>query len=126
MVCVQVMGNDVTVGLAGSQGNFELNVFKPLIAHNFLQSVRLLSDAMASFDVHCARGMEPDRTRIAALLAHSLMLVTALNPHIGYDRAAAIAKHAHAANLSLREAALELGFVTAAQFDDWVRPERMV
>ena len=126
MVCCQVMGNDVALGLGGAMGNFELNVFKPLIAHNFLQSVRLLSDAMASFDVHCARGMEPDRTRIAALLAHSLMLVTALNPHIGYDRAAAIAKHAHAGNLSLREAALELGFVTAAQFDDWVRPERMV
>ena len=126
MVCCQVLGNDVALGVGGAMGNFELNVFKPLIAHNFLQSVRLLGDAIASFDVHCARGTAPDRTRIAALLAHSLMLVTALSPHIGYDRAAAIAKHAHAAGLSLREAALALGFVTAAQFDDWVRPEHMV
>ncbi|MFZ3219647.1 MAG: class II fumarate hydratase, partial [Rhodoferax sp.] len=109
MVCCQVLGNDVALAMGGAMGNFELNVFKPLIAHNFLQSVRLLSDAMASFNVHCARGMEPDRTRIAALLAHSLMLVTALNPHIGYDRAAAIAKHAHTDGLSLREAALDLG-----------------
>lgn len=126
MVCCQVLGNDVALSLGGAMGNFELNVFKPLIAHNFLQSVRLLSDAMASFDAHCARGMEPDRTRIAALLEHSLMLVTALSPHIGYDRAAAIAKHAHAGGLSLREAALALGYVTATQFDDWVRPEHMV
>lgn len=126
MVCCQVLGNDVALSVGGASGNFELNVFKPLIAHNFLQSVRLLADAMDSFDRHCARGIEPDRARIAEQLAHSLMLVTALNPHIGYDRAAAIAKHAYASGISLREAALSLGEVTAEQFDAWVRPERMV
>ena len=126
MVCCQVFGNDVALSMGGAMGNFELNVFKPLIAHNFLQSVRLLADAMASFDVHCARGIQPDRVRIAAMLSQSLMLVTALTPHIGYDRAAQVARHAHAHKLSLREAALALGVVTAAQFDDWVRPERMV
>jgi fumarate hydratase class II len=126
MVCCQVMGNDVALGLGGASGNFELNVFKPLIAHNFLQSVRLLAGAMTGFDVHCMRGIEPDRQRIADLLAQSLMLVTALSPHIGYDRAAAIAHHAHAHGLSLRDAALALGTVTGDQFDDWVRPERMV
>ena len=126
MVCCQVMGNDVALGFGGASGNFELNVFKPLIAHNFLQSVRLLADAMASFDAHCAQGIEPDHARIASLLSSSLMLVTALNPHIGYDGAAAIAKHAHANNLTLRAAALALGTVTAEQFDAWVRPERMV
>ncbi len=126
MVCCQVMGNDVALGLGGASGNFELNVFKPLIAHNFLQSVRLLTGAMTGFDVHCARGIEPDRQRIADLLAQSLMLVTALSPHIGYDRAAAIAHHAHVNGLSLRDAALALGTVTGEQFDDWVRPERMV
>ena len=126
MVCCQVLGNDVALCIGGASGNFELNVFKPLIAYNFLQSVRLLTDAMTSFDTHCARGIEPDRARIAGLLANSLMLVTALSPHIGYDRAAAIAKHAHASGLSLREAALAVGHVTEAQFDEWVRPERMV
>ena len=126
MICCQVLGNDVALSIGGASGNFELNVFKPLIAHNFLQSVRLLADAMASFDVHCARGIEPDRKRIAEQLTHSLMLVTALSPHIGYDRAAAIAKHAHAHGTTLREAALTLGQVTEAQFDEWVRPERMV
>jgi fumarate hydratase, class II len=126
MLCCQVMGNDVAVGIAGASGNFELNVFKPLIAHAFLQSVRLLADGMASFDAHCAHGIEPDRARIAELLDRSLMLVTALNPHIGYDRAAAIAKHAHAHGLSLREAAVAVGGVTAEQFDAWVRPEAMV
>ncbi len=126
MVCCQVMGNDVALGLGGASGNFELNVFKPLIAHNFLQSVRLLAGAMTGFDVHCMRGIEPDRQRIADLLAQSLMLVTALSPHIGYDRAAAIAHHAHVNGLSLRDAALALGTVTGDQFDEWVRPERMV
>jgi fumarate hydratase class II len=126
MVCCQVMGNDVALGLGGASGNFELNVFKPLIAYDFLQSTRLLTDAIASFDLNCARGIEPDRARIGELLEKSLMLVTALSPHIGYDRAAQIAKHAHASGLSLREAALELGHVTAQQFDEWVRPEQMV
>jgi fumarate hydratase, class II len=126
MVCCQVMGNDVALSIGGAMGNFELNVFKPLIAHNFLQSVRLLADAMASFDAHCARGIEPDRERIAKSLRNSLMLVTALSPHIGYDRAAAIAKMAHQNGSSLREAALALGFVTDAQFSQWVRPEMMI
>ena len=126
MVCCQVMGNDVALGIGAASGNFELNVFKPLIAHNFMQSVRLLADAMAGFDAHCARGIEPDRARIADLLSRSLMLVTALSPHIGYDRAAAVAHHAHTNGLSLREAALALGDVSAEQFDEWVRPERMV
>ncbi|MFA7268019.1 MAG: class II fumarate hydratase [Sterolibacterium sp.] len=126
MVCCQLMGNDVALSIGGASGNFELNVFKPLIAHNFMQSVRLLAGAMASFEAHCARGIEPDRARIAGLLAHSLMLVTTLSPHIGYDRAAAIAKHAHANGITLREAALQLDFVTEAQFDAWVRTEGMV
>jgi len=126
MVCCQVMGNDVALGIGGAMGNFELNVFKPLIIHNFLQSVRMLSDSMAGFDQHCARGLEPDRPRIAQLLEHSLMLVTALSPHIGYDRAADIAKHAHLHGTSLRVAALALGTVSAAQFDAWVRPQDMV
>jgi fumarate hydratase class II len=126
MVCCQVMGNDVALGVGGASGSFELNVFKPLIAYDFLQSVRLLTDVMASFDVHCARGIEADRARIAELLEKSLMLVTALSPHIGYDRAAQIAKYAHANAMSLREAALALGAVSAEEFDQWVRPERMV
>ena len=126
MVCCQVMGNDVALGVGAASGNFELNVFKPLIAYDFLQSTRLLTDAIASFDLNCARGIEPDRARIGELLEKSLMLVTALSPHIGYDRAAQIAKHAHASGLSLREAALVLGHVTAEQFDEWVRPEQMV
>ncbi|MBT9597461.1 MAG: class II fumarate hydratase [Vitreoscilla sp.] len=126
MVCCQVMGNDVAIGIGGASGHFELNTFKPLIAHNLLQSIRLLAGAMASFDHHCAQGMAPDRERIADLLGRSLMLVTALVPHIGYDRAAGIAKQAHAEGLGLREAALSLGGITAEQFDAWVRPERMV
>jgi fumarate hydratase class II len=126
MVCCQVMGNDVALGFGAASGNFELNVFKPLIAHDFMQSARLLADAMAGFDAHCARGIEPDRARIADLLSRSLMLVTALSPHIGYDRAAAVAHHAHVSGLSLRDAALALGAVSAEQFDDWVRAERMV
>jgi fumarate hydratase class II len=126
MVAAQVMGNDVAVNLGGAMGNFELNVFKPLIIHNLLQSVRLLSDGMLSFEEHCASGIEPNRERLDQLLHGSLMLVTALNPHIGYDNAAKIAKHAHKTGRSLREAALELGLVTAAQFDAWVKPEEMV
>jgi fumarate hydratase class II len=126
MLCCQVFGHDVAITVGGASGNFELNVFKPLIAHNFLSSVRLLADGMRSFEAHCARGIEPDRERIAAMLEHSLMLVTALSPHIGYDRAAEIAKRAHHMGCSLREAALALGYVTAAEFDAWVRPEAMV
>ena len=126
MLCAQVFGNDVAINFGGASGNFELNVFRPLIAHNFLQSVRLLADGMVSFNDHCAVGIEPNRKRIAELVAGSLMLVTALNPHIGYDKAAAIAKKAHKDGSTLREAALSSGFVSAAQFDDWVRPENMV
>ena len=126
MLCCQVFGNDVAINIGGASGNFELNVFRPMIAHNFLQSVRLLADGMASFDAHCAAGIEPTRDRIADLVARSLMLVTALNPHIGYDKAAEIAKKAHHEGTSLREAALATGHVTAAQFDLWVKPERMV
>jgi len=125
MLCAQVMGNDVAINIGGASGNFELNVFKPLIIHNFLQSARLLADGASSFDAHCAAGIEPRRERIAALLANSLMLVTALNPHIGYDKAAEIAKRAHQNGETLREAALALGHVTAEQFDAWVQPEAM-
>lgn len=126
MLCAQVMGNDVAVGLGGASGQFELNVFRPMVAHNVLQSLRLLADGMASFDVHCARGIEPRTERMAELLARSLMLVTALAPHIGYDRAAEIAKKAHQENTGLREAALALGRVTAQDFDRWVDPGQMV
>jgi len=126
MVCGQVFGNDVAVGWAGASGNFELNVCKPLLLHNFLQSVRLLSGAIRSFEQHCAAGIEPDRARIADLLQRSLMLVTALTPHIGYDQAAEIAKTAHREGGSLRHAALASGQVSAEQFEAWVRPETMV
>jgi len=126
MVCAQVFGNDVTVTVGGASGNFELNVFKPVIVHNVLQSVRLLADACESFETHCARGIEPDRERIRQHLGRSLMLVTALAPVIGYDRAAEIAKKAHREGRTLREAALALGYVTADEFDRHVRPERMV
>jgi fumarate hydratase class II len=126
MVCAQVFGNDVTVTVGGASGNFELNVFKPVIVHNVLQSVRLLADACESFETHCARGIEPDRERIRQHLEQSLMLVTALAPVIGYDRAAEIAKKAHREGRTLREAALALGYVTADEFDRHVRPERMV
>jgi fumarate hydratase class II len=125
MVCARVFGNDVAVNVGGASGNFELNVFRPLVSHAVQQSVRLLADATLSFDEHCARGIEPRRERIAELLERSLMLVTALNPHIGYDRAAEIAKKAHAEGTTLKAAALALGHVTEAQFDAWVRPERM-
>jgi len=126
MLCCQVFGNDVAVNLAGASGNFELNVFKPVLIHDLLQSVRLLGDGMLSFEEHCARGIEPDRERIAELVQRSLMLVTALNPHIGYDKAAQIAKQAHKTGSTLREAALASGWLSAEQFDDWVRPERMI
>ncbi len=126
MIAAQVMGNDVAVGIGGASGNFELNVYKPLIIHNVLQSVRLLTDGMNSFDEHCARGIEPDRDRIAELLERSLMLVTALNPYIGYDKAAEIAKKAHREGTTLKAAALALGYVAEYEFDAWVRPETMV
>ena len=126
MLCCQVFGNDVAINVAGASGNFELNVFKPVLIHNFLQSVRLLADGARSFDAHCARGIEPDHARIEELVQRSLMLVTALNPHIGYDKAAKIAKQAHASGSTLREAALGSGWVTAEQFDAWVVPAQMV
>jgi fumarate hydratase class II len=125
MAAAQVFGNDVAIGIGGASGNFELNVYRPLAAHAFLQSVRLLGDGMRSFDVHCAAGIEPDCERIEELVQRSLMLVTALNPHIGYDKAAAIAKHAHREGLTLREAAIASGHVTAEQFDRWVVPREM-
>src|SRR5437870_7907256 len=125
MLCAQVLGNDVAINLGGAMGNFELNVFKPMIIHNFLQSVRLLADGAESFCDHCAAGIEPRRERIAELLQNSLMLVTALNPHIGYDKAAQIAKKAHQEGTTLKQAALALGYVNAEQFDQWVRPEAM-
>jgi fumarate hydratase, class II len=126
MLCAQVLGNDVAVNVGGASGNFELNVYRPLIIHNVLQSNRLLADGMASFEAHCARGIEANRERIGELLERSLMLVTALNPHIGYDKAAAIAKKAHREGTTLKEAALALGHVTEEEFDRWVRPERMI
>jgi fumarate hydratase class II len=126
MAGAQVMGNDVAVNFGGASGHFELNVFKPVIIHAFLQSARLLGDGSRSFEEHCARGIEPDERRIRELVERSLMLVTALAPHIGYDRAAEIAKKAHREGSTLREAALDLGYVSAEDFDRWVRPEAMV
>ena len=125
MLCAQVMGNDVAISLGGASGNFELNVFKPLLAHNFLQSCRLLADGMRSFRLNAAVGIEPNLARIRENLERSLMLVTALNPHLGYDNAAKIAKKAHKEGKTLKEAAVELGLLTAEQFDQWVRPEKM-
>ena len=125
MVAVQVMGNDAAIGMAASQGNFELNVFKPVIIHNFLHSVRLLSDASLSFREHCVVGIEANRETIAGYVQNSLMLVTALNPHIGYDKAAQIAKKAHKERTGLKEAALALGYLTGDQFDEWVVPKEM-
>ncbi|WP_153502639.1 class II fumarate hydratase [Cumulibacter manganitolerans] len=125
MVAARVFGNDATVAFAGTQGNFELNVFKPVMAHAVLESIRIIADACVSFNDHCAVGIEPNRERIAANLETNLMQVTALNPHIGYDNAAAIAKKAHKDGTSLREAALALGHVTAEQFDQWVVPMDM-
>ena len=126
MVAVQVMGNNTAVQLAASQGNFELNVFKPLIAHNLLESIELLSGSCTSFREHCIEGIEANGSRIETLLDQSLMLVTALTPQVGYDRACAIAKHAHNHQLSLREAALVLGEISAEQFDSWVQPDQMI
>ncbi|RYE06872.1 MAG: class II fumarate hydratase [Hyphomicrobiales bacterium] len=126
MVAVQVMGNDAAIGFAASQGNFELNVFKPVIAYNFLQSVRLLADTSKSFNDHCAVGIEPDRARIKQLVDQSLMLVTALNRKIGYDNAAKLAKNAHKKGTTLRESAIELGLLTGEEFDAEVKPEQMV
>lgn len=126
MLAAQVMGNDVAINIGGASGNFELNVFRPMIAHNFLQSVRLLADGMVSFNDHCAVGIEPNRERIKELVDRSLMLVTALNTHIGYDKAAYIAKKAHKEGTSLREAAVASGHVTGEQFDQWVVPGNMV
>ncbi|POZ61380.1 class II fumarate hydratase [Chromobacterium alticapitis] len=126
MLCCQVMGNDVAISIGAASGNFELNVFKPLIAHNFLQSVRLLTDGMASLRQHCVQGMQARRERIGQLLEQSLMLATALNPHIGYDKAAAIARHAHQCGGTLRQSALELGYLSGEQFDAWVRPQDMI
>jgi fumarate hydratase class II len=126
MLCAQVMGNDVAISLGGASGNFELNVFKPLIIHNFLQSCRLLGDGMRSFRTNAVVGIEPNLARLKENLERSLMLVTALNPHIGYDNAAKIAKKAHKEGKTLKEAAVELGLLTAEQFDQWVRPEKMI
>ncbi len=126
MLCSQVMGNDVAISLGGASGNFELNVFKPLIIHNFLQSCRLLADGMRSFRLNCAAGIEPNHERIKENLERSLMLVTALNPHIGYDNAAKIAKTAHKQNKTLKQVAVELALLTEEQFEQWVRAEEMV
>ena len=126
MVCAQVMGNHVTITIAGSQGHLELNTFKPVIIHGLLQSIRLLADAASSFAENCVAGIAPDRARIERHLRESLMLVTALNPRIGYDNAAKIAKHAHATGGTLRESAIELGLVSGEEFDAWVRPESML
>lgn len=126
MVAAQVMGNDVAISVGGANGQYELNVFKPVMAYNFLQSARLIGEACVSFEAHCASGIEPNYEGIKKHVENSLMLVTALNPHIGYENAAKIAKKAHAENTSLREAALSLGLLTDAQFDEWVRPEDMI
>ncbi|MCX7296433.1 MAG: class II fumarate hydratase, partial [Hyphomicrobiales bacterium] len=125
MVCAQVFGNNTTVTVAGSQGHFELNVFKPVLAYAMLQSIRLLGDAANSFTDNCVVGIEPNKERIAELMQRSLMLVTALSPHIGYDKAAQVAKAAHANGTTLREEAVRLGYVSGKDFDRLVRPEQM-
>jgi fumarate hydratase class II len=125
MIAVQVMGNDTTIGIAASQGNFELNVFMPVIAYNFLQSVRLLADGISSFDTRCVSGIVANRQKMHDNLHNSLMLVTALNPHIGYENAARVAKTAYAENISLRDACIRLGYLTAEQFDAVFHPEDM-
>ena len=125
MVCCQVMGNHTAISIGGSQGNFELNVYKPMMIHNLLHSVRILSDTCRSFTDKCVVGLEANQENIASHLENSLMLVTALNPHIGYDNAAKIAKNAHQKGLTLRQSALELEMLTDEQFDEWVRPESM-
>lgn len=126
MACSQVLGNDVAINIGGASGNFELNVFRPMIINNFLQSVRVLGGGMESFNDHCAVGIKPNHDRITELVNNSLMLVTALNTHIGYDKSAAIAKNAHAKGTTLKESALELGFLTEEEFDKWVVPSEMV
>ncbi|NMY25451.1 class II fumarate hydratase [Pseudomonas sp. WS 5021] len=126
MLACQVLGNDVTIGIAASQGHLQLNVYKPVIIHNLLESIRLLADGCRNFQEHCIAGLEPDAEQMAAHLERGLMLVTALNPHIGYDKSAQIAKKAYTEGLTLREAALELGYLTDAEFDQWVRPENML
>ena len=125
MVCVQVMGNDAAIGFAGSQGNFELNVFKPVMMHNLMHSVALLADACNSFTQYCVQGLRANKEKIDHFLHHSLMLVTALNPHIGYDNAAKMAHHALHHNLSLKQAGVQLGLLTEEQFDQWVQPDKM-
>jgi fumarate hydratase class II len=125
MVAVQVMGNDAAISFAASQGNFELNVFKPVIIYNFLQSVQLVADAIVSFHDHCAVGIEANLPVIERYVNDSLMLVTALNPHIGYENAAKIAKHAHKEGVTLKEAAVQLKLLTGEQFDQYVKPEEM-
>jgi fumarate hydratase class II len=126
MVCAQIMGNDVAISVGGSSGQFELNVFKPMMIANFLQSARLLGDACVSFNDRCAVGIEPNHKAIQQHLDNSLMLVTSLNTHIGYDKAAQIAKKAHKEGTTLRQAALELGFLTGEEFDKWVDPSKMI
>jgi fumarate hydratase, class II len=126
MVCVQVLGNDVSVNIGGAMGNFELNVFKPVIIYNTLQSIRLIADSCESFTDNCVVGIEAAKDNIRKLMENSLMLVTSLNPHIGYDNAAKVAKKAHKENKTLKEAAIELGLLTAEKFDEVVRPEQMV
>ena len=126
MVAVQVMGNDTAVGIAASQGNFELNVFMPVLAYNFLQSARLLAESIISFDIHCASGIRANREKMRHNLHNSLMLVTALNPYIGYENAAKTAKLAYKENISLKEACLRLGFLTEEKFDEVFKPEQMV
>jgi fumarate hydratase class II len=126
MICAQVLGNDVAINFGGASGNFELNVYKPLIIHNYLNSVRLLAKGVEGFTHHCAAGIEPNRQRIDELMRRSLMLVTALNPHIGYDNAAKIAKKAHQEGSTLKEAALALKLVSSEDFDKWIVPSEMV
>jgi fumarate hydratase class II len=126
MVCCQVFGNDVTINMAGASGSFELNTYKPVLIYNMLQSIRLLANSMRSFNTYCVQGIEVRYERVAELVSNSLMLVTALNPHIGYDKAAFIAKKAHSENTSLREAAIASGYVSAEEFDEWVQAKHMV
>jgi fumarate hydratase class II len=126
MVCAQVMGNHVAITVSGATGHFELNVFKPVMIHNLLQSIRLMGDAALSFTDNCVAGIEANVERIESLRDQSLMLVTALNPHIGYDNATLVAKKAHKEGTSLKDAAVALGLMSAEQFDEWVRPENMI
>ena len=126
MLCTQVMGNDVTISIAGASGNFELNVYRPVIAYNILQSLKLISDGCRSFTKNTILGIKPNFDRINFNLYNSLMLVTALNPHIGYDKAAQVAKKAYKDQSSLKEAVVELGFLTAEEFDKYVNPEEMI